>query len=373
MEKRILRNTDEQVSLLGFGCMRLPKLVEDKQDIDYDKALPMIDYAYKHGVNYFDTAYPYHEGASELFIGEALKNYPRDSFNLASKLPMWLIHSAADVRKYCEEQLAKCQVEYFDYYLAHGLNKDRLKTIADHNVIEELKKLKAEGKIRHIGFSFHDTPDVLEEILKLTDWEFCQIQLNYFDWDLQDAKRQYELIEERGIQCIIMEPVRGGALATLSEEAAVVFKNADPAASVASWAVRYAASKPNVLTVLSGMTAMEHVVDNVATMTDFKPLDAAGQAVIDEAVAAYRKAVTIPCTACRYCMDCPSGVDIPGVFAAYNSYAITKSKNMFMTPYTALGESAQAHNCVECRICVDKCPQHIDIPEQLKLARALAE
>ena len=373
MEYRELRGGKEKVSLLGFGCMRLPRLHPDKPEIDTELGQRMVDYAYSHGVNYFDTAYPYHEGLSESFIGAALSKYPRESYNLVTKLPTWLINGEADIEHYFNEQLQKCGVDYFDFYLVHSLNAERFETVQKLHIFENLCELKAKGKIRHIGFSFHDKPDVLERILAAHDWEFAQIQLNYLDWELQDARRQYELIEQKGIQCTIMEPVRGGMLATLTPEAVDCFQQANPNVSTASWAIRYAASLPNVLTVLSGMTNFDHVTDNVATMEAFRPLSQQEREVIDHALAAYRKAVTIPCTGCRYCMDCPAGVSIPEVFAAYNRYATSKSRSMFEELYHALDAGQRADNCVACGTCLSKCPQHIDIPKHMKEIAALAE
>ena len=373
MEYRELRGGKEKVSLLGFGCMRLPRLYPDKPEIDTELGQRMVDYAYSHGVNYFDTAYPYHEGLSEPFIGAALSKYPRESYNLVTKLPTWLINGEADIEHYFNEQLQKCGVDYFDFYLVHSLNAERFETVQKLHIFENLCELKAKGKIRHIGFSFHDKPDVLERILAAHDWEFAQIQLNYLDWELQDARRQYELIEQKGIQCTIMEPVRGGMLATLTPEAVDCFQQANPNVSTASWAIRYAASLPNVLTVLSGMTNFDHVTDNVATMEAFRPLSQQEREVIDHALAAYRKAVTIPCTGCRYCMDCPAGVSIPEVFAAYNRYATSKSRSMFEELYHALDAGQRADNCVACGQCLPKCPPHIDIPKHMKEIAALAE
>lgn len=365
MEKRNFRGTEEKVSLLGFGCMRLPKIDPDKADIDYEKAAELIDYAYKNGVNYYDTAYPYHEGKSELFIGEALEKYPRDSFFLTSKLPVWLVEQPSDTIKYLEEQLKKCRTDYFDFYLCHALNKERLDIIRKHGIHEELLRQKQAGKIRHLGFSFHGDFATLEALLAEYTWDFVQIQLNYYDWETQDAQRAYKMITDKGIQVIVMEPVRGGALHTLCKEGVEVFKNADSNASVASWAIRYAASLPAVLTVLSGMSNMEQVVDNIKTMANFKALTDAERATIDTAVALYRKSKTVPCTGCRYCMDCPFGVDIPQVFKVYNDYAITEDKASFIKAYDEMGEKKQAHNCTACKKCMEQCPQGIDIPGKM--------
>ncbi|MBQ3078250.1 MAG: aldo/keto reductase [Clostridia bacterium] len=372
MEYRTFAPTGQKISLLGFGCMRLPRLDPDKPEIDVELAQRMVDYAYEHGVNYFDTAYPYHEGLSESFIGAALAKYPRESYNLVTKLPTWLVESKEDVGRYLDEQLEKCGVDYFDFYLVHSLNAERVKKIEQIGVFDALVEQKKLGKIRHIGFSFHDTPDVLEPLLAAHDWEFAQIQFNYLDWELQDAKRQYELIEAKRIPCVVMEPVRGGMLHTLTPEAVDCFKAADPEASVASWAIRYAASFPNMLTVLSGMTAMEHVTDNIATMEPFRPLSDEDRKVVDEALTAYQKAVTIPCTGCRYCMDCPAGVDIPKVFAAYNRYATGRSKSVLREAYEAIPESERAHNCIACGACMSQCPQGIQIPDEMKKIAELA-
>jgi predicted aldo/keto reductase-like oxidoreductase len=360
------------ISRLGFGMMRLP-LMPGTQKIDEEQTREMVKLAFEGGVNYFDTAYPYHQGLSEPFIGAALKKYPRESYNLVTKLFIPALKEESDIDRIFNEQLDRCKVDYFDFYLAHALNAERFELIERLHVFERLSEFKAQGKIRHIGFSFHDTPEVLERILAAHDWEFAQIQLNYLDWELQNAERQYELIEQKGIQCTIMEPVRGGMLAVLTPEAIECFKQADPNASAASWAIRFAASKKNVLTVLSGMTNLDHVTDNVNTIENFRPLTKEDEAVIESALAAYRKAVTIPCTGCRYCMDCPSGVDIPKVFAAYNRYATSRSRAMFDKLYLELAEVERAESCVACGSCLPKCPQHIDIPAKMKEIVALAK
>jgi predicted aldo/keto reductase-like oxidoreductase len=272
-----------------------------------------------------------------------------------------------------EEQLKKCRVEYFDYYLLHSINRGHLKNIEDFKVYEKLKEKQRQGKIRRLGFSFHDSPEVLAKVVAAYDWEFAQIQLNYLDWDQQHAKEQYAILESNGIPVNVMEPVRGGALADLGSEAAAIFKAADPGASIPSWAIRFAASLPGVQVVLSGMTAMEQVEDNVATMENFRPLSEADREVITKAVLAYRTAGAVPCTGCRYCMDCPQGVDIPQNLAAYNGYLYKKERNVpgynfgFSMEYSRIDEEKQAHNCVGCRQCEEKCPQHIEISRQMEL------
>jgi len=352
-------------SLLGFGCMRLPTLEKDKPDIDVARAEKMIDEAYARGVTYFDTAYPYHHGLSELFIGQALKKYPRDSFCLASKMPGWLVHSRADAEKYFNEQLAKCQVDYFDYYLCHALGEENYKPYLIPGVMEFLREMKTAGKIRHLGFSFHDVPDVLDRIIHGHDWDFVQLQLNYLDWEFQDARRQYDIVTGYGVPVIVMEPVRGGLLATLSEEAVSILKAAEPDRSVASWAIRYAASKQNVMVVLSGMSNEEQVSDNLATMTAFRPIDAKDEEVLHRALEAFLKNRTIPCTACQYCMPCPNGVDIPRIFRIYNEYALHRYKRGFVADYEKIAPEHRAEACVWCGECLTHCPQKIMIPERL--------
>ena len=353
-------------SLLGFGCMRFPTLYPDKPDIDEIQAQKMIDYAYEHGVTYYDTAYPYHHGLSEIFIGKALKKYPRSSFYLASKMPSWLIKSVDDAKRIFAEQLQKCQVDYFDYYLCHALGEEQFKPYQIPGMMDYLYGLKTAGKIRHLGFSFHDTPDVLDRIIHTYKWDFVQIQCNYLDWTFQDAKRQYEIVEKAGIPCIIMEPVRGGTLATLCDESRNIFFSANPNASVASWAIRYAASKNNVLVVLSGMSNEEQTIDNIKTMTFFTPISDWEQKIIDQALDAFIKSRTIPCTACRYCMPCPSGVDIPLMFKIYNQYAISKNKWDFVESFEDASKDKHAHRCVACGACMVHCPQKIQIPDRLK-------
>ncbi len=371
VKKTKFKGIDHNPSLLGFGCMRFPTLSKDKPDIDEELAQKMIDYAYDHGVTYFDTAYPYHHGLSELFIGKALKKYPRESFNLASKMPSWLIKSKEDAIRYFNEQLTKCQVEYFDYYLCHALGKEQFKPYLLPGVMDFLYQMKKEGKIRHLGFSFHDTPDVLDEIIHTFKWDFVQLQINYLDWSFINAKKMYEIVENYGIPCIIMEPVRGGTLANLCDESQTIFKKAKPSKSVASWAIRYAASKPNALVVLSGMSNMEQTIDNVDTMTDFKPIDEIEQKVIDQALEVYLQSQTIPCTTCGYCMPCPHGVDIPLNFSTFNKYAISKNKDGFIHKYEQTLNESSAEFCISCGDCLELCPQHIEIPDRMSEIRNL--
>jgi len=371
MEYRVFGKSKEKVSLLGFGAMRLPVINGSMEQIDEKTACAMIDYAVANGVNYFDTAYIYHEGKSEGFLAKALAKYPRGSYFLADKLPLWNTKTRKDAERIFAEQLSRCNTEYFDFYLLHAMSKDKLELVINLGLYDLLKDYQRQGKIRHLGFSFHDTTEVFERILNTYEWDFTQIQVNYLDWEVMDGKRLYELTVEKGVQCIIMEPVKGGALATLCPEACEILKKAQPDRSVASWAIRYAASLPNVLTVLSGMSTFEQVQDNIGTMTPFVPLSESERKTLDEAVDAYRKATTVPCTACRYCMDCPFGVDIPGVFKILNDYALIRDWDAARKAIKNMAPETRPENCTECGVCMEHCPQSIQIPEEMKKADRL--
>lgn len=359
------QNRDPEISALGLGMMRLPKTNPDKDAIDETKAQEIVDYAYANGVTYYDTAYMYHGGLSEEFAGRALKKYPRESFYLATKMPIWMAETPEQMAEIFENQLKKLQTDYFDFYLMHSLTAANFKKCEEFGLWEFLSEKKKQGIVRNVGFSFHDTPEVLKTIAAAHPWDFAQIQLNYLDWEMQDAKQQYEILEQHGIPCIVMEPVRGGALANPCEAANKLFREARPDRSVASWAIRYAASLPNVLTVLSGMSTMEQIQDNVATMNRFEPITPEDQAVIEKAVAAYKVKDVVPCTGCRYCMDCPQGVDIPKMFKLYNAYAVEKDGNAYLTALEKEPESEFPSSCISCGICASHCPQAIAIPEKL--------
>ena len=367
MEKRTIASLGTETSLLGFGLMRLPTLDGDSSKIDYPKAQAMVDRAYKAGVNYFDTAWPYHESMSEVFAGETLSRYPRESYYLATKMPTWSPFTCEeDMEKIFEKQLEKCKTSYFDFYLAHGMNEDRL-DILQNWIYRFLCKKKEEGSIRRIGFSFHCRPDTMLKLVQKYQWDFAMIQLNYVDWDIANAKRLYEICMEYKLPVVIMESIKGGTLSNkLYKNALDVLKKADPAASPASWALRFAASLPNVITVLSGMSEPEHVEDNLKTFTPFKPLNDEERSVLEETAQAYRTSGTIPCTDCRYCSDCPAGVNIPQVLVRYNHYLINKLKINLISQTQTMPKSEQAHNCTACGQCVKLCPQGIDIPKYMK-------
>ena len=364
--RRQYKDTQLSVPLLGFGCMRLPTLSPDKPDIDYATAKKMIASAMKAGCNYFDTAYMYHGGRSEKCLGELLQDYPRDSYYLTDKMPVWFARNAADMERIFNEQLARCKTTYFDFYMLHSMGVANWKTAKRYKAYEFLAQKKKEGKIRKLGFSFHDTPELLAEIIKTHSWDFVQLQLNYLDWELYRSREQYEIAAKAGVPVIVMEPLRGGALASLSPDAAAILKKAEPKLSTASWAFRYLAGLPNVLCILSGMTLPEHMEDNIRTFTPIKPLSDSDRKVLNEALAVYRKQLAVPCTACKYCMPCPVGVEIPKIFGLYNQYKISGNKWLFSNNYSAIPEDSRADACVNCGKCLKQCPQKIKIPAELK-------
>ena len=372
MEKRSFLG--EQISLLGLGCMRLPRLDSEKPAIDQARAKEVVDKAYRGGVNYFDTAYRYHDGESETFLGEALKAYPRDSFCLATKMPVWMIKKKEDVAAIFEDQLSRLQVSYFDFYLVHNISHEHKAAFDEYGVYEFLLQKKREGVIRHLGFSCHDTPEYIDSFCAAHPaFEFAQIQLNYLDWTMQRAGESYEVLRRRSMPVIVMEPVRGGLLARPCEAAQQILRAAAPDRSMASWAVRFAASLPGVMTVLSGMSSVEQVEDNLATLGEFAPLNDAERAALDKAVEAFNVSDLIPCTSCRYCMDCPQGVDIPGAFSRYNLYAMYGDAKAYKESLAKLDEAARETHCVACGKCRHNCPQGIDIPAMLQKIHAVAD
>lgn len=363
LEKRRLEKLDISTSLLGFGCMRFPVL--ENGDIDETEAEKMLDKAIAAGVNYIDTAYPYHSGKSEPFVGKALKKYDRDSFYLATKLPVWLVEKEEDVDRLFEEQLERLQTDYIDFYLMHALNKERWDAMNKLHVVERLEELKKEGKIRYLGFSFHDDYEVFEEILTAREWDFCQIQLNYMDANEQAGMKGYKLTEERKVPLVIMEPIKGGSLAGFSEDINERFHKLDADASVASFALRWVGTLPNVKVILSGMSTMEQVDDNLKTFKEFKVLNEDEKAAIDEIVTVLNNRVQNGCTGCRYCMPCPSGVNIPAVFRMWNLYHIYQNFNTIKFDWNNMPAEEKPDNCVQCGQCEDACPQKIRIREDL--------
>jgi uncharacterized protein len=373
MYAKPFKNEAQPISLLGLGCMRLPIINGEDDAIDYEKAAELVDYSLANGINYIDTAHGYHGGQSQVFLGKALSKYPRDSYYLATKMPMWGVDKAGDVEKIFKDQLKKLNTGYIDFYLLHSMNKELFQKAIDYDAYSFLSKMKAEGKIKHLGFSFHDSPAVLEEIVGKYQWDFAQLQINYVDWKNQNAKKQFEILTENNIPCIVMEPVRGGSLANPGVKASEMLQAARPDKSIASWAMRFAVSLPNVITVLSGMSNMEQLKDNIETLSNFEPLSNAEYDLLAKAAEAYNVRDLIPCTACRYCMDCPSGVDIPGMFELYNGFVMSKNKAGFVEAYLETKADERADNCIVCGQCAPRCPQSIDIPGKLEMIKNLVE
>ncbi len=363
MEKRKFEKLDIETSLLGFGCMRFP---ESEGKIDYDLAEKMIDLAMESGVNYYDTAYPYHNGESEPFLGKVLDKYDRDSYYLATKLPVWEVKRIDDAKRIFEEQRVRLNKEYFDFYLLHALNLKKYMQMKAIGVVEYLKELKAEGKIKYLGFSFHDDYTAFEYIIKDQDWDFCQIQLNYMDVEEQAGMKGYELAEKLGVPIVIMEPVKGGTLASFSQDIEQKFYDLDTDKSIASYALRFVGSLSNIKVILSGMSNMEQVMDNLKTFQQFQELSDKERATINEVVEELNKRTKNGCTGCRYCIPCPAGIKIPTYFRLWNTYFKYQNFQVVSGEWKEFNQNANA--CLHCKKCVSKCPQKINIPEDLKHA-----
>ena len=364
----------EKLSRLGFGCMRLPMKAD--QSIDSEELDRMVDFAIEHGVNYFDTAWPYHGGRSELEIGRSLKRYPRDSWFLADKYPGHQIASRYDPADIFEQQLEKCGVDHFDFYLLHNVYENSLGVYQDPrwNILPYFLEQKKNGRIRHLGFSTHARPDTLAAFLDAAgdSMEFCQIQLNYVDWTLQNAKEKYDILTQRGIPVWVMEPLRGGKLAQLSDADAEKLHALRPDESTASWAFRWLQSLPNVRMVLSGMSSFDQMRDNVATFSGGSAQTEAECALLMDIAEGLKNA--LPCTRCRYCCEgCPMGLDIPMLIHAYNDIRFASSMTVPMQ-FDALPEEKKPSACIGCGACAAICPQKIDIPAAMSdFARILAD
>lgn len=367
MEYRNLEHLGVSTSLLGFGCMRFP--LNEDGSICEPEAEKMLDTAIEAGVTYIDTAYPYHNGDSEPFLGRVLKKYNRKDFFLATKLPIWNVKTLEDAKRLFQEQLDRLQVDYIDFYLLHCLDKEKWQTVLDLGLIPYFEEMKRQGKIRFFGFSFHDDYEVFETIATYRSWDFCQIQYNYIDTDIQAGDNGYALTEKLGIPLVIMEPVKGGSLAQLPEDVTEPFKKARPDSSISSWALRWVASKPNVKVVLSGMSTMEQVEDNLHTFGNFEPLTQKESELVSQVAYAIKKRTKNGCTGCAYCMPCPFGVDIPKNFRIWNDLSMygnkEKAKQAF---FQELDVSARADQCKKCGKCETVCPQSIAIRENLKAA-----
>ena len=351
---------------LGFGAMRLPQTAE--KTIDQAEVQAMVDYSIAHGVNYFDTAYPYHGGLSEAAIGKALAKHPRESWYLATKFPGHQIADSYDPAAVFGEQLKKCGVDYFDFYLLHNVYENSIDVYTDPRwgILDYFKEQKRLGRIRHLGFSSHARPDTLQRFLDYAgdSMEFCQIQLNYLDWTLQEGKAKYDLLTARGIPVWVMEPVRGGRLASLSESETEKLRTLRPKESTAAWAFRWLQALPNVKMILSGMSDMAQMEDNVKTFSGGAPLTAEETALLAELAEGMKNA--LPCTRCRYCCEgCPAGLDIPMLIHAYNDLRFSPGMTVPMQ-MDAVPEDKKPSACVGCGQCAAICPQGIDIPAAME-------
>ncbi|GKU24896.1 aldo/keto reductase [Clostridium folliculivorans] len=365
-------NTNEKVSILGFGCMRLPLMPGgDPSQIDEEKAMGLVRYAIDNGVNYIDTAYPYHGngmtrggGASEPFVGRALKDGYREKVKLATKLPSWLIQSRSDMDKYLNEQLERLDTDHIDFYLVHALNKTDWERLKANGIDEFLDSAIKDGRIKYAGFSFHDKLEVFKEIVDYYNWSFCQIQYNYLDEEFQAGTEGLEYAAARGLGVTIMEPIRGGKLVNIPDEAKEAFDKADVKKSPAEWALKWVWNHPEVKVVLSGMNTLEQLVENIkaAGETPENSLTEKELAIVDEVKTIIKGKMKVNCTACGYCMPCPAGVNIPRCFSAYNTY------NMFPgdKSYENLPVKEKATSCVKCGKCEQHCPQSLPIREHLQ-------
>ena len=361
---------DIRLSSLGFGMMRLPGGCDNPQ-IDEAQTAEMIDYAIRNGVNYFDTAWGYHQGNSERVAGKLLSEYPRESYYLASKFPGYDVSNFGHVEEIFEEQLKKCRTDYFDFYLLHNIyekNIDAYLDDATYHTVSYLLEQKAKGRIRHLGFSAHGEYEVMERFLAAygDKMEFCQIQLNYLDWHFQKADKKVELLNRHNIPIWVMEPLRGGRLASLPEDAASKLKSLRPEETVPGWAFRFLQSVPGVTMVLSGMSDLPQMKENIATFSEDKPLSNeeldALVGIADDMV----QGGILPCTACRYCTSyCPQGLDIPRLLALYNEHTFTGGGFLAPMAVEALPEDKRPSACVACRSCEAVCPQQIKISEAM--------
>lgn len=360
----------KKLSALGMGCMRLPVTDEKNSSIDKSATREMIDYAIKNGVNYFDTAWGYHDGESENIVGEILSEYPRDSFYIATKFPGYDVSNMTKVEEIFEEQLKKCRVDYFDFYMFHNVCESNIEEYLDrqYGIYDYLMKQKENGRIRHLGFSTHGTLDTMKRFIDAygKDMEFCQIQLNWIDWKMQNAKAKVEMLKEQGIPVWVMEPVRGGKLATLEEEYANELRVLRPDATPAEWSFRFLQSIPEVVVTLSGMSDMKQLIENIATYGEEKPLSEKETEKLFFVADAMTSKTTLPCTACRYCTThCPMELDIPNLIDLYNEHVY--SGGGFLAPMAigSLPDDKKPSACLSCRACEAVCPQNIKISEMM--------
>jgi len=362
-------------SVLGFGAMRLPVIDKDSSRINEPEAIKMIHHAIDHGVNYIDTAYTYHEEQSELLVGKALRNGFREKVKLATKLPSWLVESPDDFDRFLDEQLEKLQTDHIDFYLLHALNSTYWPKLTDWDVLKWAEGAIADGRIRHLGFSFHDEFDVFKDIVDAYDrWTFCQIQYNFMDVEYQAGIKGLQYAADKGLAVVIMEPLRGGQLTNkVPPSVTELWQSTAVRRTPADWALQWIWNHPEVSVVLSGMSTMQHVLENIdcADRSGTAMLSAEDLNLVNKIRQEYRRLVPVPCTNCKYCLPCPNSVEIAEIFEHYNNANIYDNLRAPRFHYQNLSAEKQADNCVECFECEEKCPQGIPIVEYLKKAHAL--
>ncbi len=375
MQYRSFGRLNWKPSALGFGAMRLPLRGQNPSEIDEEEATRMIRYAIDHGVNYVDTAYPYHDGASEALVGRALKDGYRERVHLATKLPCWMVKSVEDMDRYLNEQLERLQVTSLDFYLLHSLQKDHWHRMHELGVLQWAERAMANGYFRYLGFSFHDGFEVFREIVDAYDWAFCQIQYNYMDEENQAGLKGLHYAAARGLAVVVMEPIRGGQLAAAPAPVAALWDTASRKRAPAEWALQWIWNHPEVSVVLSGMSTMDQVVQNIASAerSGIGTLPADELQLVAQVRNAYRALCPIPCTACGYCQPCPNDVYIPALFETYNEGVMYESLENARQTYNWFNKG-QRTNCLECGECEKKCPQGIPIMTWLKtVGQALGE
>jgi hypothetical protein len=376
---RKLGKANLNVSILGFGCMRLPikngsgsgsSFSDPNKCIDKEETKKMIQYAIDQGVNYFDTAYSYHNGKSEPLLGIAVKGY-RDKVMIATKLPVWLVKEEKDFNKFLDEQMKRLGTDYLDVYLLHGLNRQFWSKMLQLKVFEFLDQILADGRVRHVGFSFHDDVKIFNEIVDSYDWEICQIQYNFFDENYQAGKEGLTYAASKGLGVVVMEPLRGGKLTDqIPAEVQAIWESAQKNRTPAEWALRWVWNHPEVSTALSGVSTMGQIIENVRVANEGKSnsLSEKELSIIAQVKEVYRKMLKIDCTGCAYCMPCEAGVDIPSNFSLYNDLFMFKNPEINVTLYNELFSPEQrASACIECGKCEEQCPQHLQIQEALKV------
>ena len=360
-----------KLSALGFGAMRLPVLEGKDDQIDEQAAFDMVDYAMAHGINYYDTAFGYHGGNSELVMGRALARYPRESFYLATKFPGYDLSNMGKVREIFEKQLEKCRVDYFDFYLFHNVCELNIEQYLDNEkngIFDDLVEQKRNGRIRHLGFSAHGSYQVMERFLKAygSEMEFCQIQLNYLDWKFQNADKKVELLSRYNLPVWVMEPLRGGRLVHLSEENEAKLKALRPEIPAHAWAFRFLQSLPEVAVVLSGMSNMEQLQDNIAIFDREEPLSDRERQVLDAVADEMLSHNLLPCTACHYCVShCPQQLDIPDLLEMYNEFNFTGGSFIALMKLASMSQDKRPESCVGCQSCEAVCPQQIRISQAM--------